>query len=134
MRSGSRAVSGMVLIDTNVLVYAHDRGEPSKQLQAIRVLRPLRRVRRGRLSAQVLGEFFRATTKGQQPMLAPSEARQQLARLARSWPTLPVTADIVLEAARGVVEHQFALLRHVPRRVGADDAFYPGGADGSVTS
>jgi predicted nucleic acid-binding protein len=29
-----------VLVDTNVLVYAHDRGVPTKQEQAIRLLEP----------------------------------------------------------------------------------------------
>ena len=52
-----------VLVDTNILVYAHDRGEPAKQQQAIQLLDTLEATGEGRLTAQVLGEFFRATTK-----------------------------------------------------------------------
>ncbi len=56
-----------ILIDTNVLVYAHDRGEPAKQQQAIETLEMLRQTGRGRLSAQILAEFVRAATKGRSP-------------------------------------------------------------------
>lgn len=50
-----------ILIDTNVLVYAHDRANPIKQERAIRVLEHLYFTGNGRLSAQCLAEFFRAT-------------------------------------------------------------------------
>jgi predicted nucleic acid-binding protein len=49
-----------ILVDTNVLVYAYDLAEPKKQKQALETLRRLALGGRGRLSAQVLGEFFRA--------------------------------------------------------------------------
>lgn len=97
-----------ILIDTNVLVYAHDRSEPAKQAQAIRVLEHLQLGGTGRLSAQVLAEFFRATTRGSAAMLAPVDAGDQVDRFARAWPVLPITAPIVLEATRGVREHHLA--------------------------
>ena len=97
-----------ILIDTNVLVYAHDRSERAKQAQAIRVLEHLQLRGTGRLSAQVLAEFFRATTRGATAMLAPAEAGDQVDRFARAWPVLPITAPIVLEATRGVREHHLA--------------------------
>ena len=49
-----------ILVDTNALVYAYDLAEPKKQKQALETLRRLALGGRGRLSAQVLGEFFRA--------------------------------------------------------------------------
>jgi predicted nucleic acid-binding protein len=97
-----------VLIDTNVLVYAHDRGEFVKQQQAIQVLEALQLAGTGRLTAQVLAEFFRVVTKGAEPLLTVEQARQQLGYIARTWPVLDVTALIVLEAARGVQEHQLS--------------------------
>jgi predicted nucleic acid-binding protein len=97
-----------VLIDTNVLVYAHDRGEFVKQQQAIQVLEALQLAGTGRLTAQVLAEFFRVVTKGADPLLTVEQARQQLGYIARTWPVLDVTALIVLEAARGVQEHQLS--------------------------
>ena len=52
-----------ILIDTNVLVYAHDHEAPAKQAQAIKVLERLYNAGSGRLSAQCLAEFFRVTTR-----------------------------------------------------------------------
>ncbi len=96
------------LIDTNVLVYAHDRGEFAKQERAIQTLNSLYITGNGRLSAQCLAEFFRAATRGPNPRLTVSEAAQQVERLARAWPVFDVTSFIVLEAIRGVRDHQLA--------------------------
>jgi predicted nucleic acid-binding protein len=97
-----------ILIDTNVLVYAHDRSEAVKQRQAIEILSKLQITGSGRLSAQCLSEFFSAVTRGVIPKLTLSEAVQQTDRLARVWPVLEVTAQIVLEATRGVRVHQLS--------------------------
>ncbi len=97
-----------VLIDTNVLVYAHDRNEFDKQERAIQTLNSLYVTGNGRLSTQCLAEFFRAATRGPNPRLTVSEAGQQVERLARAWPVLDVTSFIVLEAIRGVRDHQLA--------------------------
>lgn len=43
-----------VFVDTNILVYARDAGEPSKQPRAMEVLRLLWEARSGRVSIQVL--------------------------------------------------------------------------------
>jgi predicted nucleic acid-binding protein len=95
-----------ILIDTNVLVYAYDARERDKQERAVEVLRHLVVDGQGKLSAQVLGEFVRATTTKLDPALTAREAADQVVALAASWPVLPVTALIVLEAARGVVTHR----------------------------
>jgi len=97
-----------ILVDTNVLVYAHDRGEFAKQEQAIRVLERLHRTSSGRLSVQCLGEFFSITTRGARPKLTIAQAAQQVEWFARSWPVLDLTPLIVLEAMRGVREHRLA--------------------------
>jgi predicted nucleic acid-binding protein len=97
-----------VLIDTNVLVYAHDRGEFAKQERAIQTLQHLHVTGSGRLSVQCLAEFFRAATRGPSPKLTVNEAAQQVERLARAWPVLDVTPFVVLEAVRGVRDHQLA--------------------------
>ena len=95
-----------ILIDTNVLVYAHDHEAPAKQVQAIRVLERLYNAGNGRLSAQCLAEFFRVTTRAAKPILTQREAMQQVERLARVWPVYDVTPLIVIEAARGARDHQ----------------------------
>jgi predicted nucleic acid-binding protein len=97
-----------ILIDTNILVYAHDRGEPAKQARAIQLLAQLRVTVKGCLSTQCLAEFFRTVTRPSRPLLTVAEAVQQTQRLARAWPVFPLTSFIVLEATRGVRDHQLA--------------------------
>ena len=97
-----------ILIDTNVLVYAHDRGEYAKQGRAIETLEALQAMGIGRLSAQCLGEFFRATTRGPGPMLTVADAALQVERLAHSFPVLPITPLVVIEATRGVRQRRMA--------------------------
>jgi predicted nucleic acid-binding protein len=97
-----------ILADTNVLVYAYDRAEATarKQKQALETLRRLAVGGRGRLSAQILGEFFRTVTQKIPSPLSPGDAHGQIATLIRAFPALPITPLIVLEAARGVRDHR----------------------------
>jgi predicted nucleic acid-binding protein len=97
-----------VLVDTNVLVYAYDRGEHAKQARAIAVLAHLNTLGIGRLSVQALGEFFRAVTRGTRPILRVAEAARQVDHLARGWPVIDLTPMIVLEAVRGAREHRLS--------------------------
>ena len=59
-----------VLFDTNVLVYGHDPADPAKQTRAIEVLDHLHSSGIGRLSTQILAEFFAAVTRGVRALLA----------------------------------------------------------------
>ena len=97
-----------VLIDTNVVVYAYDVRDRDKQQRALEVLRRLVADGRGSLSAQVLGEFLRVATRKLVPPLTPGEAVEQAGNLAASWPVVPITAFIVLEAGRGVEAHRLS--------------------------
>lgn len=95
-----------VLVDTNLLYYAHDASDPAKQDRAIQTLDDLYHAGAGRLSVQCLAEFYVSTTRGSEPMLSHQEAAQQVDRLYRSWAILPLTSLIVLEAVRGAGDHQ----------------------------
>ena len=97
-----------VLIDTNVLVYAHHPAEAVRYTNAVRAIAALSDAGAGRLSAQVLGEFVSATTRGRRPLLAVREALDQAARLADAIPVYDVTRLIVLEALRGVRRHRLS--------------------------
>jgi predicted nucleic acid-binding protein len=89
----------------NVVVHAYDPSRRDRQDLALRVLRHLAISGQGRMSTQVLGEFFRVVTHRLVPPLSPVEAHAQLTILAQAWPILPITPFVVLEAARGVRDH-----------------------------
>jgi len=97
-----------VLIDTNILVYAHDPGEPEKAARAIEVMDYVQSTQQGRLSVQCLAEFFVVATRGKRPLLTEQDASRQLDLLSRSFRVLDVTPMIVLEASRGVRKHRFS--------------------------
>jgi predicted nucleic acid-binding protein len=86
-----------VFVDTNVLVYARDAGEPTKQPQALAWLEHLWKSRSGRLSFQVLQEFYVTVTKKLDPGLSADEARAELRSLL-AWRPVAVDGD-VLQAA-----------------------------------
>lgn len=100
-------MSNRVLMDTNVLVYAYDRSEPEKQRRALKVLDRLAMSGAGAISTQVLAEFFVAITRKIVAPLSPAEAYDRVKNYLQSWTVLDVTGMIVLEAARGVRDHQF---------------------------
>lgn len=97
-----------VLVDTNILVYAYDRSEPAKQARALEILDALATSGRGILTAQVLSEFFVASTRKITVPLHPEEVYKRIHNYLRSWVVIDVTGPIVLEAARGVREHHFS--------------------------
>ena len=99
-------MTGDVFIDTNVFVYAYDPRARSKQEKALALLRRLVVNGRGRISTQVLGEFYVVTTSKLEHPLSPAEAAEQVVALAAAWPVLPVTPFVVLEAARGASGYQ----------------------------
>jgi predicted nucleic acid-binding protein len=63
-------------VDTNVLVYADDGRDPEKQARGRDLVRRLLRERSGKLSLQVLQEFFAAAT--QKLGLSAVEARRRI--------------------------------------------------------
>jgi predicted nucleic acid-binding protein len=97
-----------MLIDTNVLVYAYDRAEPEKQRRALEVLDALARSGEGRLSAQVLSEFFVNVTRRIPAPLTIAQAQDRLQHYTRIWPVVPLTSDLVFEAIRGVQQYQLS--------------------------
>ena len=69
-------MTGPFFVDTNVLVYADDARDAAKQARARELLRRVLRERSGKLSLQVLQEFFAAAT--QKLGLSAVEARQRV--------------------------------------------------------
>lgn len=96
------------LVDTNVLVYAHDGSDTAKHRRAIEVLARLGSSATGALSAQVLAEFASVALRKLQPPMSPDAVYRQIERFETAFAVLPVTASVVLEAVRGVRDHQLA--------------------------
>jgi predicted nucleic acid-binding protein len=97
-----------ILVDTNILLYAYDRGEPVKQSQAAAVLDHLAILRLGVLTPQVLAEFFvNATRKIERPLTV-EQAYNRIQNYLLSWEVLDLTGSIVLEAVRGVRTYRMA--------------------------
>lgn len=93
-------MDGDVFTDTNVLVYSRDTAEPEKHRKARAWMTHLWTTRQGRLSYQVLQEFYVTVTEKLDPGFDRQRARQDVLSLA-SW--RPVTIDArVLQAAWSV--------------------------------
>ncbi len=82
-------MTGPVFVDTNILVYARDAGEPVKQPLALELLRLLWESRRGRISPQVLQEYYVTVTRKLKPGLAKEAARDDISALLAWQPLAP---------------------------------------------
>ncbi len=89
-----------VFVDTNVLVYRRDAGEPEKQGLATNWITCLWESRTGRISVQVLQEFYATVTTKLKPGLDPADARDDV-RSMFAWRPIPVNASVV-EGAWGL--------------------------------
>ena len=98
----------MVLVDTNILVYAYDPEDEQKSRRAIEVLTQLELGKRGVLSTQILNEFFNTVTRNIPNPLELSSARVTVQRFIEHWRIVPVTTDVVQEGMRGTIEYQLA--------------------------
>ena len=88
-------MSAVVFVDTNVLVYCRDASEPEKQPRAAAWMEYLWKHRSGRLSFQVLREFYVTVTERLDPGLDAGVARSEV-RTLLAWRPSPTT-DAVLE-------------------------------------
>jgi predicted nucleic acid-binding protein len=88
-----------VFVDTNVLVYSRDASEPAKQRQAMAWMDHLWRRQTGRLSFQVLNEFYVTVTQKLQPGMEVHSAREDV-RLLLSWGPTQLDARVLETAWR----------------------------------
>ena len=96
----------LYFVDTNILVYSRDASEPEKNPIALEWLEFLWRTQRGRLSTQVLQEYYQVVTRKLAPGLSREAAREDVSDLT-TW--RPQTTDrLVLERA-WTVEDRFGL-------------------------
>ena len=81
----------LLFVDSNLLIYARDARHPAKQEQATAWMTALWGSRRGRLSVQVLSEFYVSVTQKLRPGLDPETAQGDV-RALFTWQ--PVAADV----------------------------------------
>ncbi|MBI4642182.1 MAG: PIN domain-containing protein [Deltaproteobacteria bacterium] len=87
-------MSDKVFVDTNVLVYCRDASEPEKQAKAAVWMAALWERRAGRLSYQVLQEFYVTVTAKLVPGLEPDAARRDV-RVLLAWQPLPMDTRLL---------------------------------------
>lgn len=90
-------MSGVVFVDTNILIYAHDADAGSKRARAEAILRELWDSGAGRLSVQVLQEFYVNATRKLVTPVAQMSAREVVSSYG-AWVREPTTADTVTRA------------------------------------
>jgi predicted nucleic acid-binding protein len=86
-----------VFVDTNILLYAHDRDAGEKGMRAASVVRQLWEAGTGVLSLQVLQELYVNLTRKIVKPLPAADARE-LVRTYGVWVRANPTVDIVLRA------------------------------------
>jgi predicted nucleic acid-binding protein len=116
------AAGDLTFVDTNVLLYAHDRSETRRQPLAQTLLEGLWTSRTGSLSTQVLLEFHVVATRKLDPPMSRRAAREIVALYA-AWPLVQVYLSLILTASQLEERHKLsfwdALVVEAARRAGA---------------
>lgn len=99
-------MSATVFVDTNVLVYSRDTSDPEKQQRAHLWMRALWQTGEGRLSFQVLQEYYVTVTAKLSPGLDAATARRELLALS-AW--RPVAVDVTLLETAWSLQDRFSL-------------------------
>ncbi len=86
-----------VFVDTNVLVYLRDSRDPLRQAGAAEWMEYLWESRLGRVSTQVLNEYYVTVTAKLDPGLPVEEAREDVLAL-QGWAPLPLTPGLTERA------------------------------------
>ena len=91
-------MTAKVFVDSNVLIYAHDLDAGARQQRAAECLRRLWESRAGRLSTQVLQEFYVNVTQKIKAPLSKGAARE-IVRSYQPWVHVPITPATVVRAS-----------------------------------
>jgi predicted nucleic acid-binding protein len=91
-----------VFVDTNVLVYARDAGDPAKQARAAAWLEILWREQVGRTSMQVLSEYYVTLTRKLDPGFSSVEAWDDVSALF-AWRPQPID-EAVMQRGREITQ------------------------------
>lgn len=89
-------MTDIVFVDTNILIYAHDRSAGEKRERAARALERLWDEQTGRVSVQVLQEFYVTVT---QKFAAARPSAREIIRTYTPWVHYPTTPETILRAS-----------------------------------
>ena len=81
-------------VDTNILVYTRDASDAHKQKQAAAWMSELWREKTGRVSFQVLNEFYVTVTQKLRPGMDKKSAREDV-RCLLTWHPTPVDTSVI---------------------------------------
>jgi predicted nucleic acid-binding protein len=93
-----------VFVDTNILVYSRDASESRKQKRALDLLAELWRDRTGRVSIQVLNEYYVTVTRKLVPGMSPDDAWADVEALS-AWD--PIVLDVALLGRARAVQQRY---------------------------
>lgn len=91
-------MTALRFVDTNVLIYAHDRDAGVKHDKAKRILTDLWNQKNGCLSVQVLQEFFVNVTK-KIPQPLPTAVAREVIRTYLPWVKTVADGEMVIRAS-----------------------------------
>jgi predicted nucleic acid-binding protein len=127
----------VVFVDTNILIYAHDSDAGPKRERSIHCIRPLWEADTGRLSVQVLQEFYVNVTRKLATPVATSTAREVVSTYG-TWVRAATTSDTVVRATHiaEMVQISFwdALIVASAEQVGAERIYSEDLNDGQTVA
>lgn len=89
-------MTDVVFVDTNILIYAHDRSAGEKRERAARALERLWDEQTGRVSVQVLQELYVTIT---QKLATARPSAREIVRTYTPWVHYPTTPETILRAS-----------------------------------
>ncbi len=87
-------IKRLVIVDTNILVYARDSSEKEKQPKAAQLLKALWKNESGKISVQVMNEYYVTVTQKLNPGLSKEQARADL-RALLVWQPLEISTTLI---------------------------------------
>ena len=90
-------MTALAFVDTNLLIHSRDSADASRHAMARAWLDLLWRDRTGRISAQVLSEYFNVATRKPRPAIDPEDAWGDVQELM-PWNPVATDGDLLTEA------------------------------------
>lgn len=135
MSTGPAADVVLSFVDTNILVYAHDRSDATKHALARESIEALWDGGSGVLSTQVLQELYAVATSRWKLAMTHAEARELVALYAQ-WRVVHIEPSLILTASRLAEDHRLsiwdALILESARVAGATHVLTEDLQDGAV--